>query len=61
LQVAFELMVALVCSKFCRYTIAGKDILGQIKTGDIIKSAKLIEGQDRLSLPVQNNNINEST
>jgi len=54
-------MVALVCSKFCRYTIAGKDILGQIKTGDIIKSAKLIEGQDRLSLPVQNNNINEST
>ncbi|WZY95431.1 hypothetical protein YC2023_067760 [Brassica napus] len=37
------------------YTTAGRDILGQIKTGDIIKSAKLIEGQDRLILPAQNN------
>ncbi|CAN8269298.1 unnamed protein product [Cochlearia groenlandica] len=38
------------------YTTAGRDILGQIKTGDIIKSAKLIEGQDRLILPSQDNN-----
>ncbi|KAF3605424.1 hypothetical protein DY000_02050484 [Brassica cretica] len=37
------------------YTTAGRDILRQIKTGDIIKSAKLIEGQDRLILPAQNN------
>ncbi|KFK38895.1 hypothetical protein AALP_AA3G174800 [Arabis alpina] len=40
------------------YTTSGKDLLGQIKTGDIIKSAKLIEGQDRLILPTQNNNNN---
>ncbi|XP_010503082.1 PREDICTED: peptidyl-prolyl cis-trans isomerase CYP37, chloroplastic-like isoform X2 [Camelina sativa] len=38
------------------YTTAGRDILGQIKTGDVIKSAKLIEGQERLILPAQNNN-----
>ncbi|KAL1202506.1 Peptidyl-prolyl cis-trans isomerase CYP37 [Cardamine amara subsp. amara] len=43
------------------YTTAGRDILGQIKTGDIIKSAKLIEGQDRLILPPQNNNNNNSS
>ncbi|XP_021758764.1 peptidyl-prolyl cis-trans isomerase CYP37, chloroplastic-like isoform X1 [Chenopodium quinoa] len=33
------------------YTIVGQDILPQIKTGDIIRSAKLVEGQDRLILP----------
>ncbi|KAJ7948608.1 Peptidyl-prolyl cis-trans isomerase chloroplastic-like [Quillaja saponaria] len=33
------------------YTIIGRDILPQIKSGDIIQSAKLIEGQDRLVLP----------
>ncbi|RZC09066.1 peptidyl-prolyl cis-trans isomerase CYP37, chloroplastic-like [Glycine soja] len=33
------------------YTTAGRDILPQIKTGDVIRSAKLIEGQDRLVLP----------
>ena len=53
LQDAFE--VAYVWYKLCRYTTAGRDILGQIQTGDIIKSAKLIEGQDRLILPAQNN------
>lgn len=35
----------------CRYTTVGKDILSQIKTGDVIRSAKLVEGQDRLVLP----------
>ncbi|KAF2285965.1 hypothetical protein GH714_009238 [Hevea brasiliensis] len=33
------------------YTTAGRDILSQIKTGDVIQSAKLVEGQDRLVLP----------
>ncbi|XP_009334619.1 peptidyl-prolyl cis-trans isomerase CYP37, chloroplastic isoform X1 [Pyrus x bretschneideri] len=33
------------------YTTVGKDILSQIKTGDVIRSAKLVEGQDRLVLP----------
>ncbi|XP_004514352.1 peptidyl-prolyl cis-trans isomerase CYP37, chloroplastic isoform X2 [Cicer arietinum] len=33
------------------YTTTGRDILPQIKTGDIIRSAKLLEGQDRLVLP----------
>ncbi|CAJ2651328.1 peptidyl-prolyl cis-trans isomerase chloroplastic-like [Trifolium pratense] len=33
------------------YTTIGRDILPQIKTGDIIRSATLIEGQDRLVLP----------
>ncbi|XP_059443652.1 peptidyl-prolyl cis-trans isomerase CYP37, chloroplastic isoform X1 [Corylus avellana] len=33
------------------YTTVGKDILSQIKTGDVIVSAKLVEGQDRLILP----------
>ncbi|KAL2327696.1 hypothetical protein Fmac_021123 [Flemingia macrophylla] len=33
------------------YTTIGRDILPQIKTGDVIRSAKLIEGQDRLVLP----------
>ncbi|MBA0561631.1 hypothetical protein Goshw_030454 [Gossypium schwendimanii] len=33
------------------YITAGREILPQIKTGDIIKSAKLVEGRDRLVLP----------
>ncbi|XP_074583067.1 peptidyl-prolyl cis-trans isomerase CYP37, chloroplastic isoform X1 [Curcuma longa] len=33
------------------YTVRGKEILPQIKTGDIIQSAKLVQGQDRLILP----------
>ncbi|KAL9297870.1 hypothetical protein ACSQ67_023766 [Phaseolus vulgaris] len=33
------------------YTTTGRDILPQIKTGDIIRSAKLIDGQDHLVLP----------
>lgn len=33
------------------YTIAGKDILSEIKTGDVIQSAKLVEGLDHLVLP----------
>ncbi|XP_019257076.1 PREDICTED: peptidyl-prolyl cis-trans isomerase CYP37, chloroplastic isoform X2 [Nicotiana attenuata] len=37
------------------YTTIGRDILPQIKTGDIIRSAKLVEGQDRLVLPPQEN------
>ncbi|KAE9592926.1 hypothetical protein Lal_00029342 [Lupinus albus] len=35
------------------YTTIGRDILPEIKTGDVIRSAKLIEGQDRLVLPKQ--------
>ncbi|KDP38925.1 hypothetical protein JCGZ_00682 [Jatropha curcas] len=33
------------------YSTTGRDILSQIKTGDVIQSAKLVEGQDRLLLP----------
>ncbi|CAH9107999.1 unnamed protein product [Cuscuta epithymum] len=33
------------------YTTAGREILPQIKSGDVILSAKLVEGQDRLVLP----------
>ncbi|OMO80396.1 hypothetical protein CCACVL1_12994 [Corchorus capsularis] len=33
------------------YTTAGREILPQIKSGDVIRSAKLVEGQDRLVLP----------
>ncbi|XP_031266792.1 peptidyl-prolyl cis-trans isomerase CYP37, chloroplastic-like [Pistacia vera] len=33
------------------YTTVGREILSQIKTGDVIRSAKLIQGQDRLVLP----------
>ncbi|PRQ31274.1 putative peptidylprolyl isomerase [Rosa chinensis] len=33
------------------YTTVGKDIVSQIKTGDVIRSAKLGEGQDRVVLP----------
>ncbi|KAJ9182850.1 hypothetical protein P3X46_006797 [Hevea brasiliensis] len=36
------------------YTTAGRDILSQIKSGDVIQSAKLVEGQDRLVLPNEN-------
>ncbi|CAA7058094.1 unnamed protein product [Microthlaspi erraticum] len=43
------------------YTTGGREILGQIKTGDIIKSAKLVQGQDRLLLPPQNNSNNNDS
>ncbi|KAK1405195.1 Peptidyl-prolyl cis-trans isomerase CYP37 [Heracleum sosnowskyi] len=33
------------------YTISGKDILSEIKSGDVIQSAKLVEGLDHLVLP----------
>ncbi|XP_018674062.2 peptidyl-prolyl cis-trans isomerase CYP37, chloroplastic isoform X2 [Musa acuminata AAA Group] len=33
------------------YTVGGREVLPQIKTGDIIRSAKLVRGQDRLILP----------
>lgn len=33
------------------YTTGGREILSQIKTGDVVRSAKLVEGQDRLVLP----------
>ncbi|XP_044485221.1 peptidyl-prolyl cis-trans isomerase CYP37, chloroplastic isoform X2 [Mangifera indica] len=33
------------------YTTVGREILPQIKTGDVIQTAKLIEGKDRLVLP----------
>nr|DAD20853.1 TPA_asm: hypothetical protein HUJ06_022316 [Nelumbo nucifera] len=36
------------------YTTVGRDILPQIKTGDVIQSAKLVEGRDRLILPDEN-------
>ncbi|XP_022142899.1 peptidyl-prolyl cis-trans isomerase CYP37, chloroplastic isoform X2 [Momordica charantia] len=36
------------------YTTVGRDILPQIKTGDIIRSAKLVEGRDRLILLDEN-------
>ncbi|XP_057797289.1 peptidyl-prolyl cis-trans isomerase CYP37, chloroplastic [Salvia miltiorrhiza] len=35
------------------YTTTGRETLSEIKTGDVIRSAKLIEGQDRLLLPKQ--------
>ncbi|GKA83382.1 peptidyl-prolyl cis-trans isomerase CYP37, chloroplastic [Tanacetum coccineum] len=35
------------------YTTIGRDILPQIKTGDVIRSAKLVEGQDNLALPAE--------
>lgn len=31
----------------CRYVTKGKELLSQLKTGDIIKSAKLVSGLDR--------------
>ncbi|XP_017980521.1 PREDICTED: peptidyl-prolyl cis-trans isomerase CYP37, chloroplastic isoform X2 [Theobroma cacao] len=33
------------------YTTAGREVLPQIRTGDVIRAAKLVEGQDRLVLP----------
>ncbi|GLT83382.1 hypothetical protein SLE2022_016750 [Rubroshorea leprosula] len=33
------------------YTTVGREILPQIRSGDVIRSAKLIKGQDRLVLP----------
>eukprot|EP00268_Persea_americana_P065238 TRINITY_DN8678_c0_g1_i1.p1 TRINITY_DN8678_c0_g1~~TRINITY_DN8678_c0_g1_i1.p1 ORF type:complete len:112 (-),score=22.97 TRINITY_DN8678_c0_g1_i1:291-626(-) len=33
------------------YTTVGREILPQIKTGDVIRSVKLLNGQDRLVLP----------
>ncbi|CAN6168458.1 unnamed protein product [Urochloa humidicola] len=33
------------------YTTDGKDVLSQIKTGDKIRSAKLVQGRERLVLP----------
>ncbi|XP_042039481.1 peptidyl-prolyl cis-trans isomerase CYP37, chloroplastic-like isoform X1 [Salvia splendens] len=35
------------------YTTMGRETLSEIKTGDVIRSAKLVEGQDRLFLPKQ--------
>ncbi|GAB2258860.1 hypothetical protein Droror1_Dr00015020 [Drosera rotundifolia] len=43
------------------YTTVGMDVLRQIKTGDIIKSAKLIQGRDRLVLPNENQAVNPSS
>ncbi|GAV75392.1 Pro_isomerase domain-containing protein, partial [Cephalotus follicularis] len=34
------------------YTTVGREILPELKTGDVIRSAKLVDGQDRLVLPV---------
>ncbi|KAL7218214.1 hypothetical protein ACSBR2_011482 [Camellia fascicularis] len=36
------------------YTTVGREILPEIKTGDVIRSANLVEGQDRLVLPDEN-------
>ncbi|KAK1284241.1 hypothetical protein QJS10_CPB21g00701 [Acorus calamus] len=36
------------------YTTMGRDVLAQIKNGDIIRSAKLVQGQDRLIMPNEN-------
>ncbi|KAI3989936.1 hypothetical protein MKX01_003639 [Papaver californicum] len=36
------------------YTTVRRDVLPQIKTGDRIRSAKLVEGQDCLILPIEN-------
>ncbi|XP_052163463.1 peptidyl-prolyl cis-trans isomerase CYP37, chloroplastic [Oryza glaberrima] len=33
------------------YTTDGREVLSQIKTGDIIRSAKLVQGRERLVLP----------
>ncbi|KAF8014883.1 hypothetical protein BT93_H0623 [Corymbia citriodora subsp. variegata] len=33
------------------YATTGRDTLSQIKTGDVIRSAKLVEGRDRLVVP----------
>ncbi|KAL3849402.1 hypothetical protein ACJIZ3_011284 [Penstemon smallii] len=36
------------------YTTMGRETLSEIKSGDVIRYAKLIQGQDRLVLPQQN-------
>lgn len=36
------------------YAIGGRDVLSQIKSGDIIQSAKIVEGLDHLILPNTN-------
>ncbi|KAK1260195.1 hypothetical protein QJS04_geneDACA022526 [Acorus gramineus] len=36
------------------YTTMGRDVLAQIKNGDIIRSAKLVQGQDRLIMRNEN-------
>lgn len=33
------------------YTTVGREILSEIRTGDVVRSAKLIGGSDRLVLP----------
>lgn len=40
----------------CGYTTVGRENLNQIKTGDVIRSAKLVQGRDRLILPKENSN-----
>lgn len=34
-----------------RYVTEGKDILSQLRTGDVIQSARLVSGNDRLVVP----------
>lgn len=56
-QVCLQLIIFLrliTVSKY-RYTTAGREVLRQVKTGDVIQSAKLVEGQDRLILPPAEN------
>lgn len=53
---AHKILIALLLSEvnlifLYRYTTVGRETLSQIKTGDVIRSAKLVEGQDRLVLP----------
>ncbi|CAA7405709.1 unnamed protein product [Spirodela intermedia] len=38
-------------SVFGYTTAAGREVLAEIKTGDVIRSAKLVQGRDRLVLP----------
>lgn len=45
------LWVACLFNLMYRYTTVGREILPQIKTGDVIRSVKLLNGQDRLVLP----------
>ncbi|KAJ9551311.1 hypothetical protein OSB04_015356 [Centaurea solstitialis] len=35
------------------YTTIGRDVLPQIKTGDIVRSAKIVDGRDNLVLPAE--------
>ncbi|KAG8364975.1 hypothetical protein BUALT_Bualt18G0054400 [Buddleja alternifolia] len=43
------------------YTTVGRETLSQIKSGDVIRSAKLVEGQDRLVLPKENDLVKQSS